>query len=54
MKKRKCGFEQREKAAEKGYWKDPRWAKVRDLRMRNKNAEANGIVFKIRKDWGVE
>lgn len=47
------GFEQREILSD-SYWKDPRWKIVSDLRKQEKHAEANGLVFQIRSDWGVD
>lgn len=38
----------------KGYFKDKRWQKVRELRRENKQPEANGLVMAIRSDWGFE
>lgn len=52
MCKAEDGFEKRERKPD--YWKDPRWKKVAALRNRNKDAEANGLVFEIRADWGME
>ena len=50
----KCPFEQREIAGDRGYFKDPRWNEVNSLRNEGKHIEANGLVFKIREDWGVD
>jgi hypothetical protein len=52
MKKELDGFEKREQCPD--YWKDPRWKEVTKLRDENKIAEANGLVGKIREDWGME
>jgi len=52
MKKQRDGFEQREEVATFGYWKDPRWKIVTQLRKEGKNA--NGLVMEIRDSWGVE
>jgi hypothetical protein len=52
----KCGFEQRELIG-KDYWDDPRWkevAKLRDTGTPENMAKANGLVFAIRYDWGVD
>ena len=46
------GFEKRE--AKPDYWKDERWKEVRKLRDEDKQTEANGLVSKIRSDWGME
>ena len=46
------GFEKRESCPE--YWDDPRWKDVDKLRDENKHSEANGLVMKIRNDWGME
>jgi hypothetical protein len=48
------GFEQREIAASFGYWKDPRWEEVNELRKEGKHHEANKLVFQIRDDYGVD
>jgi len=50
----KCGFEQREIAAENGYWDDPRWKEVQKLRKEGKHVEGNSLMFKIRDDYGVD
>jgi len=47
------GFEQRELVGD-AYWEDTRWAEVAKLRDQNRQVEANGLVLKIRSDWGVE
>jgi hypothetical protein len=47
------GFEQRELVGD-AYWEDARWAEVAKLRDQNRQVEANGLVLKIRSDWGVE
>jgi len=52
MNKIEDGFEKRERQPD--YWKDPRWKKVKALRVKNKDAEANGLVYQIRSDWGME
>ncbi|MFW6282281.1 MAG: hypothetical protein ACOC1O_05785 [bacterium] len=52
MKNKLDGFEQREQVSDFGYWDDPRWKEVRKLR-KNGNT-ANGLVMKIRSDWGVD
>lgn len=52
MKKRKCGFEQRERAV--GYWDDPRWREVSLLRKEGKHSEANHLTFQIRESWGID
>jgi hypothetical protein len=52
----KCGFEQRELLGE-DYWNDPRWKEVERLRSTgnpDNMARANGLVFEIRADWGVD
>lgn len=46
------GFEKREACPD--YWKDPRWKEIKKLRKQEKNAEANSLVFQIRKDWRME
>lgn len=53
IKKRKNGFEQREKLGSK-YWDDPRWKEVTKLRNEGKNLEANSLTFRIRDSWGVD
>jgi len=45
------GFERREQIP--GYWRDPRWKKVKQLRKEKKDLEANGLVMSIRADWGL-
>lgn len=47
------GFEQRELLGDT-YWDDPRWKIVSKLREEEKHSEANGLVLKIRSDWGIE
>jgi hypothetical protein len=54
MKRKECGFEQREVAATKGYWDDPRWEQVNQLHEEGKHPEANGLVFEIRDSYGVD
>lgn len=54
MKKKLDGFEQREVAAQFGYWSDPRWKTVNKLRKNGSDAKANDLVFKIRNDYGVD
>jgi hypothetical protein len=51
---KKDGCEQREDAAKFGYWKDPRWKEVTQLRKDGKISESNGLVFKIRDSYGVD
>jgi len=46
------GFEKRE--ARPDYWKDPRWERAKELRAKNNQVEANGLVGEIRSDWGME
>jgi hypothetical protein len=46
------GFEARERLGQ-AYWDDPRWKKVENLRKKGKDPEANGLVFQIREDWGI-
>jgi len=46
-------FEQHELATCRGYYKDLRWKKVQQLRDENRHPEANGLVFKIREDYGI-
>lgn len=41
-------------ASADGYHEDYRWKLVTDLRKAGKQSEANGLVFKIREDWGLE
>ena len=53
MSKRKCGFEARESLGD-AYWKDERWKEVTRLRDAGEHIVANGLVFKIRSDWGLE
>ena len=36
------------------YHKDPRWKKVAQLRSEGKHAEANGLMFQIREDYGFD
>lgn len=50
--RRRCGFEQRERTP--GYWDDPRWAEVKQLRAEGKQSEANYLTFLIREDRGIE
>lgn len=53
MEKKMNGFEKREALGD-AYYKDPRWKKVNRLREENKDSEANGLVGRIRQDWGLE
>lgn len=49
-------FEQRELVSQ-DYWNDPRWEEVKRLRSTDvpgDAATANGLVFAIRSDWGVD
>jgi hypothetical protein len=48
------GFEQREIVGKHGYWEDPRWKTVTQLRRLGKNSKANGLVSEIRESWGVD
>lgn len=60
MTKHRDGFEEREALGDQ-YWDDPRWADVQQLRntpvndpeRNSKYAKANGLVSRIREDWGV-
>lgn len=36
------------------YHKDPRWKEVRRLRKEGKHLKANGLVMRIRADYGFE
>jgi len=55
MKNKKLnGFEQREQVSQFGYWEDPRWEQVINLRKQNKIPESNGLVMVIRGEWGVD
>ena len=47
------GFEARELLGD-AYWDDPRWKKVKELRKKGKDLEANGLVSVIRHSWGLE
>ena len=47
-------YEQREIAAENGYYEDPRWPEVNRLRNEGKVAEGNGLYSSIQMDWGVD
>jgi len=50
----KNGFEKREEMAVFGYWQDPRWKEVEQLRKDNKIPESNGLVMTIRSDYGLD
>jgi len=60
MEHKENGFEARERLRRqywddpRTFWNDPRWQEVRKLRINNEHAKANGLVFKIRQDWGLE
>ncbi len=47
------GFNQRELIGDK-YWDDPRWEEVRNLRKEGEDLKANGLVMKIRQDFGID
>lgn len=47
-------YEKREQVAQFGYWEDPRWKLVRELRKDGMIAKSNNLVLQIRSDYGLE
>ena len=47
------GFEKRERLGPL-YWKDPLWKEVTQLRREHKTLEANSLVMKLRRKYGLE